>query len=170
MMWQVVWQAGAAPVATEPKQLVAALQGGQLPSDAPVSIDGGHSWVPAWQAAQQHGQSEALAMVIPVRVNSYALIAGYVGLLSLLFFGGPISLIAGGFFAAPKATVGIRIGALVAGLLLGPVPPAACAYLAHRQLRRNPDERGMGRVITGYVTAALMVVAFVVMAVVVTME
>ncbi|MBW2529474.1 MAG: hypothetical protein JRI23_35180 [Deltaproteobacteria bacterium] len=166
MAWQVVWQAGAAPAATDPAQVRAALQSGQLAPTAQVSTDGVVSWLLASQALQQQGQDDALAMVIPVRVNPYALIAGYLGLLSLLFFGGPISLIAGAFFAAPKATIPIRLAALAVGLLLGPVPPAAFAYLGHRALRRNPEERGMGRVITGYVAAGLMLVAFVVTAIV----
>jgi len=129
---------------------------------APVSADGGVSWLPAWQAAQQPlPADDALALLIPVRVNGYALIAGYVGLFSVLFFGGPICLVAGAFFAAPKAPWAVRLVALVVALLLGPLPPAACAYLAHRQLRANPAERGMARVVTGYVSAGLMVVVFV---------
>jgi hypothetical protein len=117
------------------------------------------SWQPIGYAFGGSGQApevQGLELIVPIKVQPDALIVGYLAIFSLLFFGGPISFLTAilGWDAGPKSIV--RFGAVAVGLLLGPLPIGLYARHAHKRLLANPEARGMARVYTAYVCAALM--------------
>jgi hypothetical protein len=157
--WLVSVPHQGAPSAHTPHEVAEAWRAGRIPRDAPVSNDGGRSWQPIGYAFGGSGQApevQGLELIVPIKVQPDALIVGYLAIFSLLFFGGPISFLTAilGWDAGPKSIV--RFGAVAVGLLLGPLPIGLYARHAHKRLLANPEARGMARVYTAYVCAALM--------------
>ncbi|MBX3208855.1 MAG: hypothetical protein KF764_27740 [Labilithrix sp.] len=130
----------------------------QIAPTAAVSMDGGRSYVTATEAGQRllARGDDALAAVIPTRVESWSAAAGYAALFSALFVGGPISLVAALAAMDTGPTMPVRLGAVAVGLVLGPLPIAVMAELGRRALRGDPTWRGRGRMIFAYVVAALL--------------
>ena len=136
------------------------VRSGAIAADAPASLDGGHSFQPAGMVQQRLAQDDqAMSLVMPVRVETWAVLSGYLALFSLLFFGGPAVLV--GVIAAwdPASKLQARVIFLAVGLVLGPLPIAACAALARRNLVRDPTQRGMGRVWFAFGVAGLLALA-----------
>ena len=155
--WLVVPAEGAQPVPSTPQAVHQAVATSQLPPGAPVSVDGGRSWMPAMRALEWHRTASAeMSLLVPTRVEPNSVIAGYSGLFSTLFFGGPIAFLVAimGWDPGPKAHVKLAIAAV--GALLGPLPILWVARKGRIALAADPSMNGMGRVWTGYVAAALM--------------
>lgn len=158
--WLVVPAEGAQPIGSTPQLVHEAVATSRLAPHAPVSIDGGRSWMPAMRALEWHrSQAADLALIVPTRVEPSALIAGYLGLFSLLFFGGPICVVAAlmSWDRGPKPIVGVV--AILVGAVLGPLPVLWPARKGHRALQADASLNGMLRVWTAYVAAALMTLA-----------
>ncbi len=142
------------------RAFIAEVASKRVPVTAAASLDGGATWTTALEALKQvRGRAdEALAAFLPVRVEPYSLFAGYVALLTLFFFGGPITM-AGVAFAwdtGPKLPV--RLGAVAVALVLGPLPPLFLGWVALRALKKDPSLRGKGRAIFALVVAGLLAV------------
>lgn len=131
---------------------------GWLHPMCPVSADGGRTWITAGEAARRlHLRgSDELAMLIPTRVGGWATGGQYLGLFSLLFFGGPICFLAAVLGWDHGPTHLVRLVVVLVALVLGPLPVAACAWLGRREIARDPTLRGTGRVVFAWVTATLM--------------
>lgn len=134
---------------------------GWLHPACPVSADGGRTWIPAAEAARRlHLRgSDELAMIMPTRESGWATGGQYLGLFSLLFFGGPACFLSAvlGWDPGPRHVV--RLVFVLVAIALGPLPVAACAWLGRRDIQRDPTLRGTGRVLFAWVTAALMAIA-----------
>ncbi len=85
--------------------------------------------------------------------------AQYVGFFSLLFFGGPLSVLGAILAWDDGPTRLVRFIVLLAAFVLGPLPVALAALLGRREIPRDPTLRGGGRLIFAAVTAALMMLA-----------
>ncbi|MEO8878655.1 MAG: hypothetical protein ABI461_23905 [Polyangiaceae bacterium] len=137
---------------------------GRVPRDLPTSIDGGKVWIPAWQLDQKLRArgSDDEALLMPKSTEAWSAVAGYLALFSLLFFGGPLSLGAAilSWDSGPKRLV--RLGFVIAALLLGAAPIAGMAELGRRALSADPILRGRGRMIFAMVVAAILVVPCVI--------
>ena len=137
------------------------VQAGWLPPHVPVSADGGRTWIPATEAVRRlYARGDDIAaMFVPMRTATFATVAQYTGLFSLLFFGGPLCLIAmmTGFDPGTM-TVPFRVCFFAAAILLGPSPIALFAWLGRREIKRDPTLRGNGRIVFALVCAALMAV------------
>jgi hypothetical protein len=132
---------------------------GRIWRELPTSIDGGKSWMPAWQLdlkLRARGD-DGVAFLVPMRTEPWSMIAGYLAVFSLLFFGGPISfgVAVAGWDSGSKHLV--RLGFALAGLLLGPAPIAGLAALGRRALMKDPTLRGKGRMIFAFVVAGILV-------------
>jgi hypothetical protein len=156
--WLVVPGEGQATVTSTPQAVHQAIATSRLAPSAQVSADGGRTWMPAMHALDWYrSQATGMALIVPTRVEPNAVIAGYLGIFSVLFFGGPFALIAvlvgwDGGRMSPLIKLGIVAGALV----LGPLPVAWPARKGQLALRADPSLNGMGRVWTAYVCAGLM--------------
>jgi hypothetical protein len=144
-------------------EIVRAVHEGRIAPATRVSIDGGREWMHAGMLVQRADArgDDGLALLIPVgRTEGWSIAAGYVGIFSLLFFGGPLCFAGGvGLTGSGRMTILARLAFFVVPLLLGPLPPALMASAGLRAIRRDPTYRGKGRAIFALVTAALMVVA-----------
>ena len=133
----------------------------QLNPAAPVSLDGGHTWLPAVEAARWlHARGDnGLAAIVPMHVEGWSMGAGYLAVFSLLFFGGPI--VFGTTFAAfdDGPTLLVRLGAVLVGIVLGPLPLAFMGWRGLVNIRRTPSYRGKGRAMFALVVAAVMALA-----------
>lgn len=157
----ILAQTGPTPSTWSQPAFVHAVFARQLDPNTPVSLDGGRSWLPAWQAAQRLQapvDDGGLAAIVPIRVEGWSMGAGYVAIFSGLFFAGPLAIGAcvAGVSGDGKA-LPIVLFALFA-LAAGPLPIAAMAWLGLRNLRRDPSYRGKGRAIFALVVAALLTV------------
>lgn len=154
----IVVGGGTQPSHCEEPAFLHAVFAQQLHPETPVSLDGGRSWVPALQAARWlHARGDnGLAAVVPMHVEGWSMGAGYLAIFSLLFFGGPI--VFGTTFAAfddgPKLLV--RLGAVLVGIVLGPLPIAFMGWRGLVNIRRTPTYRGKGRAIFALVVAGVM--------------
>ena len=165
---QLVPGGAALPYAIE--ALRQAVQSGAVYAMAAASADNGGTWYPAWQvagfAAPPVVSPPELGFVIPVNVNGWAMLAGYMAIIFFLFVGMPCGV--GAFFiAAPTSHASWRefvVFALIA-LTIGAAPQALIGYLGHRAIRRDPSWSGIGRVYFAYVTSALVILMFLVAAV-----
>ena len=141
-------------------ELVAWAHSGQLHPQTMVSANGGRDWIIARQAVfrMEARGDDGMAFLIPTRTSTYATLAQYVGLLSLLFFGGPLS--AGAMSIAwddnGKMTLLFRLGFFAVAALLGPTPVFLAAFFGKREIERDPTLRGKGRLIFGLVCGLLM--------------
>jgi hypothetical protein len=140
------------------ERIVAAVQGGQPAPATPVSFDGGRSWLPADRIVSglRARGDDAVGLVVPIHTEPWSVVAGYVALFSLLFFGGPIAALAVVAAFDPGPRMAVRLGAVAVGLLLGPLPIAFVGWLALRGLRKDPTYRGKGRAIFSLVVAGLL--------------
>jgi hypothetical protein len=141
--------------------LLAAIQRGELHPETPVSFDAGCSWLPARIAAQrlQWRGDDGIALVLPTRTESWSTLAGYVALFSLLFFGGPLSVMAGALGFDGASAPHFRLAFPLVVLVLGPLPLALFSLLGLRAIRRDPTYRGKGRAIFALICAAVMAAA-----------
>jgi hypothetical protein len=131
----------------------------RMSPEVPASIDGGKTWVPAWQIDMRLRArgDDGLAMLVPMRTEAWSMIAGYLAVFSFLFFGGPISfLVAMTAFDPGTMTKLVRLVIVLGGFLLGPVLIALPAELGRRALLRDPTLRGKGRMIFSFVVAAIL--------------
>ncbi len=134
---------------------------GRIWRELPASIDGGKSWMPAWQLdlkLRARGD-DGVAFLVPMRTEPWSMVSGHLAVFSLLFFGGPISLcVAILAFDPGTMTKLFRLAFVFGGLLLGPAPIAGTAELGRRALLKDPTLRGKGRMIFGMVVAGILVV------------
>jgi hypothetical protein len=93
------------------------------------------------------------------RIATWAILAVYLALSSLVFFGGPLTIIATAICLKHGGTgLDVRLGFAIVGLVVGPLPIAVTAHLGQREIRRNPALHGKGRIAVAYACAALMAV------------
>lgn len=133
---------------------------GRIWRELPTSIDGGKTWMPAWQLdlkLRARGD-DGVAFLVPMRTELWSMVAGYLAVFSLLFFGGPIALCVAilAFDTGPKKL--LRLAFVLGGTLLGPAPIAGAAELGRRALTKDPTLRGKGRMIFAFVVAGVLVV------------
>src|SRR5690349_8222730 len=80
---------GQAPVALTVDELRSSIIAGRVQAMARASRDEGATWALAWQAAglppPQSGNDAALRMIVPVGRSIWAIVAGYLALLLLIF-------------------------------------------------------------------------------------
>ena len=144
------------------EDLPAWVHAGWLHPQAPVSADGGRTWIPAVEAARRlvARGDDAMAFLVPMRTSTYATVAQYIGLFSLLFFGGPLCAIAAAIAWDPaKTTIGFRLGFIATALVLGPLPVLLPVFLGHREIKKDPTLRGNFRLIFGAGCGGLMALA-----------
>jgi hypothetical protein len=154
----VLVQSPAGPATWAENALVQEIAVGRLDPATPVSFDGGTSWLPAGLAAQRLRArgDDALAALLPMRIEPWSMAAGYVAIFSFFFFGGPASFLAAvlGFDPGPKVL--FRLEAILVCSVLGPLPILLLGWLGLRGLRRDPTYRGKGRAIFALVVGGLM--------------
>ncbi len=159
MGFQVLVGQGASSLASDDQQFLYAVRAGQLAPDVPVSVDAGRTWIRAdvlFARLHERGDDGA-AMFVPMRVETYSTLGQYLGLFSLLFFGGPICVIPVAMAFDPGTTsILLRLGFWLGAMVLGPLPIAALGLLGLRALRRDPTQRGKGRAIFALVVAGIM--------------
>jgi hypothetical protein len=131
---------------------------GRIWREVPASIDGGKNWMPAWQLdlrLRARGD-DGVAFLVPLRTEPWSMIAGYLAVFSLLFFGGPLSVVVAmmGWDSGPKKL--LRLAFVLGGLALGPAPIAGAAELGRRALLKDPTLRGKGRMIFAFVVAGIL--------------
>lgn len=165
--WLVVPQPGQPPVESDADGVYQGLADGRLSPTAQVSSDGGRIWLPAPQALQRArlaGHNDAMVgYVVPGRVEPNALIAGYIALFSLLFFGGPMAVLAAVIgWDDGKMKLGVKLALIAGAFALGPAPIALLCRGAGRKLRQDPTLDGRGRMIFAAVVAVLMTVPILV--------
>lgn len=132
---------------------------GRIWREVPASIDGGKNWMPAWQLdlrLRARGD-DGVAFLVPLRTEPWSMIAGYLAVFSFLFFGGPIAVAVTILGWDHGPTKLLRLGFVLGGIVLGPLPIAGTAELGRRALLKDPTLRGKGRMIFAFVVAALMV-------------
>jgi hypothetical protein len=160
MPWLVVPQEGQAPVESNPQAVHQGVATGQLAPGAAVSIDGGRSWQPAMQAIERHrlqGHNDAaMRLIAPMRVEPSSVIAGYLALFSLFFFGGPFVGIAAVAAWEAKPTVLVKLAFILGAAVLGPLPILIPCRTGLRKLKEDPTLDGKGRVYFALAVAALM--------------
>jgi hypothetical protein len=131
---------------------------GRMWREVPASIDGGKTWMPAWQLdlkLRARGD-DGVAFLVPMRTEAWSMVAGYLAVFSLLFFGGPISFGAAILAFDKGPTKLIRLAFVLGGILLGPAPIAGTAELGRRALLKDPTLRGKGRMIFAFVVAGIL--------------
>ncbi|MEO7111624.1 MAG: hypothetical protein ABI183_14385 [Polyangiaceae bacterium] len=131
---------------------------GRIWRELPASIDGGKTWMPAWQLdlkLRARGD-DGVALLMPMRTEAWSMVAGYLGVFSLLFFGGPISFGVAILSFDKGPTKLIRLAFVLGGMLLGPAPIAGTAELGRRALLKDPTLRGKGRMIFAFVVAGIL--------------
>jgi hypothetical protein len=129
----------------------------------PVSADGGRTWIYALDAAQCMNArgDDGLALIVPMRTGAWATGAQYVGLFSLLFFGGPFCFAAAAMAFEHGPTITVRLVVTLIATAVGPLPVALMTWLGHREIKKDPTLRGKGRLIFALVCTALMALACV---------
>jgi hypothetical protein len=91
------------------------------------------------------------------RDSTWAILAVYLSVASLLFFGGPLTLIAAGLcFKHGDTPQGVRLAFAFVALAIGPLPVGVLAWLARREMKENPKLLGRGRLFFAYACTALM--------------
>jgi hypothetical protein len=133
---------------------------GRIWRELPASIDGGKSWMPAWQLdlkLRARGD-DGVAFLVPMRTEPWSMVAGYLAVFSLLFFGGPISLVTATMAFDPGTMSKLfRLAIVLVAVVLGPLPIAGLAELGRRALLKDPTLRGKGRMIFAFVVAGILV-------------
>jgi hypothetical protein len=142
-------------------ELPSLVQSGWLHPARAVSADGGRTWIPALEAARRLAArgDDGLAFIVPMRTATYATLAQYIGLFSLLFFGGPLSFMTAALAFDHGPTKRFRIIFALVAAVLGPAPVALFACLGRREIKKDPTLRGTGRVIFAWVCVAPMAIA-----------
>ena len=93
------------------------------------------------------------------RDSTWAILAVYLALASLLFFGGPLTVIAAALcWKHGDTPEGVRLAFALVALAIGPLPIAVLARLAQQEMRDDPKLLGKGRMLFAYGCAALMAV------------
>lgn len=139
-------------------QLRADVTAGLAPANVLVSLDGGASWLQAWQAAglspPASSTDEAAKYIIPIGRSGWAILTGYLSLLTLFLVLFEFVLLVF-VIERPRTNEGVVfvIGVLCA---LGIPAQLLTAMLGHRAIRNNPKLLGMGRVIFTYVCTGLL--------------
>lgn len=131
-----------------PAEFQAAFAEGRVTALAEVSTDDGRTWTSAAAASKwlehKRGTDAGLEFIVPVNVEPRSVIAGYASLASFVFFGGPISFVAV-IVAVDRGPTLVRGGALLVGLLLGPLPIGAVGWWALRAHLADASKRGAAR-------------------------
>jgi hypothetical protein len=158
------WQIQGTDRVVSGEELPPWLQAGWLAPQAPVSADGGATWIPAAEAARRMAArgDDAVAMFVPMRTAPWAIVGQYVALFSLLFFGGPLAVGATAAAFDHGTKLVFKLGLLAVALVVGPLPPALAAWLARREIRRDPTLRGTGRMWFAVVCAVVMLLPLLV--------
>ena len=159
MGFQVLVGQGPSSQVWDDQQFLYIVRAGQLAPDVPVSVDAGRTWIRSDVLfSRLHARGDdATAMLVPTRVETYSTLGQYLGLFSLLFFGGPICAmpVAMAFDPGTMSKL-VRLGFWLGAMVLGPLPIAALGLLGLRALRRDPTQRGKGRAIFALVVAGIM--------------
>jgi hypothetical protein len=145
----------------EPHELHDAVVRSQLHPAVLASSDGGGTWHYAWRLLGMPAPVDpALGILVPLgKFSTAAMIAGYLGIVALVF-GGVVAagLVAIAFHLETDADrVILRVMAGI--LLVGVLPVAMTAALGHRAIRRDPSLKGMGRAGFAYAVCALLALA-----------
>jgi fructose-specific phosphotransferase system IIC component len=91
------------------------------------------------------------------RDSTWGILAVYLAVASLVFFGGPLALIATAMcFKHGETSESVRFAFAAVALVVGPLPVGVLARLAQREMRENAKLLGRGRVLFAYACAALM--------------
>lgn len=148
-----------------PVDFLAALNDGRVTPLTEASVDDGRTWTSAAAASkwleQKRSRDAGLERIVPVNVEPRSVIAGYAALASFFFFGGPISFVALLIAGDRGVTVLVRLGVLLVGFLLAPLPLAAVGVWALRVHLADSSKRGALRAwFALFLSAALTLVLF----------
>jgi hypothetical protein len=169
----VLVQGAGGPMTVPMERFRHELSVGMAPMNIPVSLDGGQSWIPGWQAAglSAPGSSDdALKMVVPIGRSGWAIVTGYLALFTMFIDLFLLAMVIGFTNrSADRRDPRELLTVIFVCFVMGAPAQIVTALLASRSMRKDPKLLGKGRVIYSWVCVSsllLLCVAGIVVALV----